>query len=52
MRGTESGDYLTKVASEAAAGGGETTKAFLAECDASHQREVQYAAQMGLAASS
>jgi hypothetical protein len=51
MRGTESGAYLGKVASEAAAGGGETTVALLAECDASHQREVQHATERGLNAS-
>ncbi len=48
MRGTESGDVLARVAAEAAAGGGETATAVLADCDASHAREVQYASQLGL----
>ena len=48
MRGTESGEFLARVAAEAAAGGGETATAMLADCDASHAREVQYAAQLGL----
>ncbi len=48
MRGTESGELLARVAAEAAAGGGETVSAVLVDCDASHAREVQYAAQLGL----
>ena len=51
MRGTESGEVLGRVAAEAAAGGGETATAVLADCDASHAREVQYAAQLGLSPS-
>jgi hypothetical protein len=48
MRGTESGEFLARVAAEAAAGGGETASAMLADCDASHAGEVQYAARLGL----
>jgi hypothetical protein len=50
LRGTDSGELLTRVAAEAAAGGGETATAMLADCDASHEREVQYAGGRGLTA--
>jgi hypothetical protein len=48
MRGTESAAVLTRVAAEVRAGGGENARLMLAGCDASHAREVEYAARMGL----
>jgi len=48
MRGTESGEVLSRVAAEVRATGGQTATAMLADCDASHAREVEYAARMGL----
>jgi hypothetical protein len=51
MRGTESGEVLAQVAADVNAGGGETATAVLADCDASHAREVEYAASLNLAPS-
>ena len=48
LRGTESGDWLASVAKEVGAGGGETVAAMLVDCDASHVRETEYAAGLGL----
>jgi hypothetical protein len=48
MRGTESGEWLARVAADVSAGGGETATAVLADCDASHAREVEYAARLNL----
>ncbi len=48
MRGTESGDILTKVAADVSAGGGETATNVLRDCDASYARQTQYAAKLGL----
>ena len=48
MRGTESAEVLARVAAEVKAGGGENATLMLAECDASHAREVEYAARLGL----
>ena len=48
MRGTESAEVLSRVAAEVRAGGGESATSMLADCDASHAREVEYAARMGL----
>jgi hypothetical protein len=48
MRGTESAAVLARVAAEVRAGGGENARLMLADCDASHAREVEYAARMGL----
>jgi hypothetical protein len=50
LRDTESGEFLARVAAEAAEGGGETATAMLADCDASHEREVEYATGLGLTA--
>ena len=47
-RGTESAEVLSRVAAEVRARGGQTATAMLADCDASHAREVEYAARMGL----
>jgi hypothetical protein len=44
----ESAGVLSQVVAEVKRGGGETATAMLAECDASHAREVEYAARMGL----
>jgi hypothetical protein len=52
FRGTESGDYVAQVSAEAGRGGGELTTQMLAECDASHAREVAYAIELGLTPSS
>jgi hypothetical protein len=51
FRGTDAGRSLARVAADAAAGGGETAAAAVAGCDASHAREVAYAASRGLAPS-
>jgi hypothetical protein len=48
MRGTESAEVLSRVAADVKAGGGENASLMLADCDASHAREVEYAARMGL----
>jgi hypothetical protein len=48
MRGTESGRFLTQVAADARAGGGRTATEMLADCDASHTREVATATRLGL----
>jgi hypothetical protein len=48
IRGTESAAVLARVATEARAGGGETVSSVLADCDASHAREVEYATRLGL----
>jgi hypothetical protein len=52
LRGTASGKFVATVAAEAAAGGGETATGMLRDCDASHAREVAYAASIGLRPSS
>jgi hypothetical protein len=51
MRGTDSGAFLTQVAADARAGGGATATEMLADCDASHAREVATATRLGLTAS-
>jgi hypothetical protein len=48
LRGTESGAFVARAVTEAAAGGGETAKQMLTDCDASQTRETQYAAGLGL----
>ena len=50
-RGTETGAVLAAVAADVAKGGGETAAAVLADCDASHERELRYAAALGLSPS-
>jgi hypothetical protein len=52
FRGTDSGAFLTKVATEVRAGGGADTTSMLEDCDTSHAREVAYARRLGLAPSS
>jgi hypothetical protein len=42
------GSSIADVAAEASRGGGEDVTAMLAECNASHTREVAYARQLGL----
>jgi hypothetical protein len=51
-RFAETGAVLAQVAADVRAGGGETAAAVLADCDASHGREVVYAAARGLPPSS
>jgi hypothetical protein len=51
-RFAETGTVLAQVAAEVRAGGGELAAAVLADCDASHEREVAYAAARGLPPSS
>ena len=51
MRGTESAEFLARVAADVDAGGGETAAAMLADCDASHASEVEYAKGLNLTAS-
>ena len=48
IRGTESADWLTRVAADVSAGGGEAATAVLADCDASHASEVAYAKGLNL----
>jgi hypothetical protein len=48
LRGTEAGAFVAGVVEEAGAGGGETAAAVLRDCDAIHQREVEYARALGL----
>ncbi len=48
MRGTESAGWLTRVAADVNAGGGEAASAVLADCDASHTSEVAYAKGLNL----
>jgi hypothetical protein len=52
FRGSESGAFLAKVSAEAAGGGGEDVTGMLRDCDATHAREVAYAAKLGLVPSS
>ena len=52
LRETESGDYVSTVAEQVSAGGGERAAAVLVDCDATHAREVRYAAALGLEPSS
>ena len=52
LRGSDSGQLLTRVAAEARSGGGRTTTLMLADCDQSHAREVVTAARLGLTPSS
>jgi hypothetical protein len=51
-RFAETGAVLAQVSAEVRAGGGEMASAVLADCDASHRREVVYAAARGLPLSS
>jgi hypothetical protein len=48
MRGTESGEVLARVAADVRAGGGDTATAVLADCDASHASEMEYAGRLNL----
>ena len=48
IRGTESAGWLTRVAADVNAGGGEAASAVLADCDASHASEVAYAKGLNL----
>jgi hypothetical protein len=48
LRGTESGDLLARVAAQASQGGGADATDVLVDCDASHVRETDYAARLGL----
>jgi hypothetical protein len=48
MRGTDSADWLARVAADVSAGGGEAATAVLADCDASHTSEVAYAKALNL----
>jgi hypothetical protein len=48
LRGTESGDLLARVAAQASRGGGTDATDVLVDCDASHVRELDYAARLGL----
>jgi len=50
-RGTETGAVLGAAIAELLDGGGPASAALLAECDASHLREVRYAEAHGLSAS-
>ncbi|HWK27361.1 MAG TPA: hypothetical protein VNS09_12410 [Solirubrobacter sp.] len=47
-RGAEAADRLTEVVADVRAGGGTAATETLADCDASHAREVEYAAAHGL----
>jgi hypothetical protein len=47
-RFTEGAGVLAQVAADVRAGGGELASGMLADCDASHEREVAYAAARGL----
>lgn len=47
LRDTEAGAVAAQVADELAAGGGPVATAVLADCDASHEREVDYGAIQG-----
>jgi hypothetical protein len=44
----EAGEVLAQIAAEVDAGAGATLEGALADCDAAHSREVQYAASRGL----
>ena len=48
LRGTQAGAVFAAVAAQAGAGGGDDVAAVLADCDASHVREVEYATRLGL----
>ncbi|HEX6021540.1 MAG TPA: hypothetical protein VFZ00_06055 [Solirubrobacter sp.] len=48
IRGTESAEWLARVAADVRAGGGEAATAVLADCDASHESEAAYAKQLTL----
>ncbi len=48
IRGTESAGWLTRVAADVNAGGGEAASAVLADCDASHASEIAYAKGLNL----
>jgi hypothetical protein len=51
-RFTETSAVLGQVAADVRAGGGEAASAVLADCDASHEREIVYAGARGLVPSS
>jgi hypothetical protein len=52
FRGTPAGAAIARVTAQTAAGGGSDARAALASCEASHAREVAYAASRGLTPSS
>jgi hypothetical protein len=47
-RGGDGGGAIAAVVADVRAGGGKSAGAMLADCDASHDREVRYAAAKGL----
>ena len=47
-RGSETGTALAAVAADVARGGGNASAGMLADCDAAHARELQYAAALRL----